>query len=138
MSSRSSTNDVHILTPDQSRLSAMQLLFCSCRYRQRSCTNSHTRAVVKVEELSRGIQLFCIKYFRGVIGLTGPMRRTYCWAHKSETASQHTSWRPNGPKSGKSMHFPLNGPITKQNKAYQAIFCTLKTTSGFTFLLPVL
>jgi len=25
----------------------------------------------------------------------------------------------------------------KQNEAYQAIFCTLKTTSGFIFLLPV-
>ena len=32
---------------------------------------------------------------------------------------------------------PLNGPIMRQNKAYRAIFCTLKTTSGFIFLLPV-
>jgi len=32
---------------------------------------------------------------------------------------------------------PLNGPIMRQNKAYGAIFCTLKTTSGFIFLLPV-
>jgi len=32
---------------------------------------------------------------------------------------------------------PLNGPIMKQNEAYRAIFCTLKTTSGFIFLLPV-
>jgi len=31
----------------------------------------------------------------------------------------------------------LNGPIMKQNEAYRAIFCTLKTTSGFIFLLPV-
>jgi len=31
----------------------------------------------------------------------------------------------------------LNGPIMRQNKAYQAIFCTLKTTSGFIFLLLV-
>jgi len=31
----------------------------------------------------------------------------------------------------------LNGPIMKQHEAYRAIFCTLKTTSGFTFLLPV-
>jgi len=32
---------------------------------------------------------------------------------------------------------PLNGPIMKQNEAYWVIFCTLKTTSGFIFLLPV-
>jgi len=32
---------------------------------------------------------------------------------------------------------PLNGFIMRQNEAYRAIFCTLKTTSGFTFLLPV-
>ena len=32
---------------------------------------------------------------------------------------------------------PLNGPIMRQNKAYRAIFCTLKTTSSFIFLLPV-
>jgi len=31
---------------------------------------------------------------------------------------------------------PLNGPIMRQNEAYRAIFCTLKTT-GFIFLLPV-
>jgi len=31
----------------------------------------------------------------------------------------------------------LNGPIMRQNAAYRAIFCTLKTTSGFMFLLPV-
>jgi len=31
----------------------------------------------------------------------------------------------------------LNGLIMKQNEAYLAIFCTLKTTSGFIFLLPV-
>jgi len=33
--------------------------------------------------------------------------------------------------------FPLNGPIMRQNEVYWAIFCTLKTTSGFIFLLPV-
>jgi len=32
---------------------------------------------------------------------------------------------------------PLNGPIVRQNKAYKAIFCTLRTSSGFIFLLPV-
>jgi len=32
---------------------------------------------------------------------------------------------------------PLNGPIMRQNEAYQAIFCTSKTTSGFMFVLPV-
>ena len=31
----------------------------------------------------------------------------------------------------KNRHFPLNGPIMRQNEAYQDIFCTLKTTSGF-------
>jgi len=31
----------------------------------------------------------------------------------------------------------LNGLIMKQNEAYLAIFCTLKATSGFIFLLPV-
>jgi len=28
-------------------------------------------------------------------------------------------------------HFPLNGRIMRQNEAYRAISCTLKTTSGF-------
>ena len=37
----------------------------------------------------------------------------------------------------KNTHFCLNRPIMRQNEAYQAIFCTLKTTSGFIFLLPV-
>ena len=32
---------------------------------------------------------------------------------------------------------PLNGSILRQNEAYRAIFCTLKTTSSFIFLLPV-
>jgi len=31
----------------------------------------------------------------------------------------------------------LNGLIMKQNEVYLAIFCTLKTTSGFIVLLPV-
>jgi len=30
-----------------------------------------------------------------------------------------------------------NGPIMRQNKAYQAFCCTSETTSGFIFLLPV-
>jgi len=33
--------------------------------------------------------------------------------------------------------FPLNGPIMRQNEPHRAIFWTLKTTSGFIFLLPV-
>jgi len=32
---------------------------------------------------------------------------------------------------------PLNGPIMRQNEAYEAISCTLKTTSSFMFLLSV-
>jgi len=41
-------------------------------------------------------------------------------------------------KSGMQAVKWLNGPIMKQNEAYRAIFCTLKTTSGFIFLLPVM
>jgi len=40
----------------------------------------------------------------------------------------------NQAKTGTS---PWNGTIVRQNEAYWAIFCTLKTTSGFIFLLPV-
>jgi len=40
-------------------------------------------------------------------------------------------------KSGMQAVKWLNGPIMKQNEAYRAIFCTLKTTSGLIFLLPV-
>ena len=32
---------------------------------------------------------------------------------------------------------PLNGPIMRQNRGILNISCTLKTTSGFIFLLPV-
>jgi len=42
-----------------------------------------------------------------------------------------------GHNLAKTVTSPLNGPIMRQNKAYQAIFCTLQTTSGFIFLLPV-
>jgi len=40
-------------------------------------------------------------------------------------------------KSGMQAVKWLNGLIMKQNEAYLAIFCILKTTSGFIFLLPV-
>ena len=40
-------------------------------------------------------------------------------------------------KSGMQAVKWLNGLFTKQNEVYLAIFCTLKTTSGFIFLLPV-
>jgi len=40
-------------------------------------------------------------------------------------------------KSGMQAVRWLNGLIMKQNEAYLAIFCTLKTTSGFLFLLLV-
>ena len=40
-------------------------------------------------------------------------------------------------KSGMQAGKWLNGLILKQNEAYLAIFCTLKTTSSFIFLLPV-
>ena len=40
-------------------------------------------------------------------------------------------------KSGMQAVKWLYGLIMNQNEAYLAIFCTLKTTSGFIFLLPV-
>jgi len=42
-----------------------------------------------------------------------------------------------GHNLAKNRHLRLNGLIMRQNEAYRAIFCTLKTTSGFIFLLPV-
>ena len=42
-----------------------------------------------------------------------------------------------GHNLAKTGTYPLNGTITGQNKAHRAIFCTLKTSSGFIFLLPV-
>ena len=42
-----------------------------------------------------------------------------------------------GHNLSKTGTFPLNGPIMRRNEAYRAIFCTLKTTSDFIFLLPV-
>ena len=36
-----------------------------------------------------------------------------------------------GHNLAKTGAFPLNRHIMRQNKAYRAIFCTLKTTSGF-------
>jgi len=44
---------------------------------------------------------------------------------------------PMGHNLAKTGTSPLNRPIMRQNEAYQAIFCTFKTTSGFIFLLPV-
>jgi len=45
---------------------------------------------------------------------------------------------PMGHNLAKTGTSPLNGPTMRQNEAYRAIFCTLKTTgtSNFIRLLP--
>jgi len=53
------------------------------------------------------------------------------------TASCSHKANPTGHNLAKTGTSPLNGPIMRQQEAYQATFCTLRTTSGFIFLLPV-